>query len=229
MTIVGVLFSLALVGCASGPKFHDVQSAISQPQGDKGRIYFYRERSPVGAIIQPDIRVNNEIVGVSKPGGYFFIDRVPGKYEVTTSTEVTRAVDFRLAAGQTIYVKTEVSMGFLVGRISPLIVTSATALSELADMSYIGTPINKQVAKKPIPAGDINANTVTDKPKSGQIVFGSQSYELEKAAAKEGCISSRGAELLRDEGPVERYKIACDGGKTVYAYCEFRQCRLSQW
>lgn len=59
--------------------------------------------------------------------------------------------------------------------------------------------------------------------------YGTQSYTLEKIAAQQGCKSEQGAELLRDDGPIERYKITCQNGKTVYAYCEYRECRLSEW
>ncbi len=59
--------------------------------------------------------------------------------------------------------------------------------------------------------------------------FGEMSFVLERAAQQQGCNSMRGAELIRDNGAVERYKISCDDGKTAYAYCEYRQCRLTQW
>jgi hypothetical protein len=59
--------------------------------------------------------------------------------------------------------------------------------------------------------------------------FGEMSYVLERAAKAEGCTTQRGAELLRTDGAVERYKISCTVGNIAYAYCESRQCRLSSW
>ena len=43
-----------------------------------GRIFFYRSNSAGGAIAQPKIFLNEEVVGVSRPGGFFFVDRPPG-------------------------------------------------------------------------------------------------------------------------------------------------------
>ncbi len=47
-------------------------SSIPSLQIGRGRVYFLRSASMFGAAIQPDIRLNNEVVGESKPGGFFF-------------------------------------------------------------------------------------------------------------------------------------------------------------
>ena len=63
--------------------------------------------------------MNNEVVGRSVPGGFSYVDRPPGQYAVTTATEVENAVTFRLAAGETKYIKTAVTPGILVGHVTP--------------------------------------------------------------------------------------------------------------
>ncbi len=63
--------------------------------------------------------MNNEVVGRSVPGGFSYVDRPPGKYAVTTATEVENAVTFQLAAGETKYIKTSVTPGILVGHVTP--------------------------------------------------------------------------------------------------------------
>ncbi len=79
---------LALLGaCASGPKYNEVQSAIPTIPADQGRIYVYRSASMLGGAIQPSVMLNGEKVGDSKPGGFFFVDRAPGNFEVLTSSE----------------------------------------------------------------------------------------------------------------------------------------------
>jgi len=42
--------------------------------------------------------MNNEVVGRSVSGGFTFVDRPPGKYIVTTATEVENVVTFLSAS-----------------------------------------------------------------------------------------------------------------------------------
>ena len=219
--IGSILIALGfLAGCASGPKYSQVQESIPKLKANDSRIFFYREKSAFGAVAQPTIRVNEESVGRAKPGGFFFIDKAPGTYEISTRTEVKRTLELTLQPGQTQYVKTEPSLGFLVGRLTPVSVSVGQALAEMGELSYIGTPLSALKKTE-------NSSTVPTNNK-GSTKFGSQSYVLERLALEKGCKSERGAELIRDDGAIERYQINCDDGTTTYAYCEHRQCSLSQ-
>jgi starvation-inducible outer membrane lipoprotein len=60
-----------LAGCATGPKFAETSSSMPAVKAGDGRIFFYRSSSMMGAAIQPDVRLNGEVVGPSKPGGFF--------------------------------------------------------------------------------------------------------------------------------------------------------------
>ena len=91
-----------------------------------------------GAAIQPNIRLNDEIVGKSVPGGFFFVDRPPGDYEVRCATEVKRTMTFTLAAGEKRYVRTKVVFGVLAGRVYPILEDEDQALETLTKSSYIG-------------------------------------------------------------------------------------------
>lgn len=128
-----------LSGCASGPKFTEVKSSIPVVAADQGRVYFYRSNSLVGSAIQPDIFLNGDKVGSSVPGGFFFVDRVPGDYQVSTTTEVEKQVTFTLEKGQQRYIKTTISFGVIAGRVQPELVDPATAEQEIVESSYIGT------------------------------------------------------------------------------------------
>jgi len=128
-------FALALAaviagGCASGAKFSDSAPSLTPVSADTGRIFFYRPSS-FGAAVQPQVHLNGEVIGKSVAQGYFFVDRQPGDYKVETSTEVTRALSFVLAKGETRYVKLSVSMGFMVGHVYPELVDAEKALPEL--------------------------------------------------------------------------------------------------
>jgi hypothetical protein len=132
--------ALLLGGCAaSGPKHSEIRDAIAPVEPEMGRIFFYRD-SFAGFAIQPEIRLNGEVVGKSTPGGFFFVDRRPGKCVVSSATEVENSIEFSLAAGQNRYVRTYISLGVLVGRIQIHLVDPDQAATHLGDLSYTGDP-----------------------------------------------------------------------------------------
>lgn len=141
LALLAVIASLLMGGCASGgPKHAEIRQTLAQPDPGMGRIYFYRDSSPVGAAIQPDIRLNAQVVGSSKPGGFFFVDRSPGKYLVSLTTEVERTLELELTAGQVHYVRTYISMGILVGRPNAELIHPGQGEAALANLVYIGNP-----------------------------------------------------------------------------------------
>jgi hypothetical protein len=134
------LFAAALLvaGCASGPKYSELAAKMPPIASGEGRIYFYRESSMMGAAVQPDIRLNGAVVGTSKPGGYFYVDRPAGNYVAAASTETEKTASFRLDAGETKYLKSAPSFGLVVGRIVITIESPDKAKAELASLSNTG-------------------------------------------------------------------------------------------
>ena len=122
---------LTASGCASGTKFQDAKASIPELSSESGRFYFYRANSPVGAAIQPNIHLNDVVVGKAVPGGIFYLDKEPGNYQIRTSTEVKRTLSITLEPGQTRYVRFDVSMGFMVGHVSPVLVDAEKAQKEI--------------------------------------------------------------------------------------------------
>jgi len=135
-----VLTAALMTGCASGPKYAEVAKSIPTLQADQGRVYFFRSASMFGAAIQPDIRLNNEVVGTSQPGGFFYLDRPAGQYVAATSTETEKTLSFVLDAGETKYVRTSPSFGVIAGRMVPTLETPEAAQKELPELSYTGKP-----------------------------------------------------------------------------------------
>lgn len=130
-----------LSGCvAGGVKHAEMKSSMQALKPDEGRIYFYRRASIFGAALQSDISLNGVVVGTSKPGGFFFVERPPGAYEAHASTEVERKVTFNLDRGETKYVRTYVSMGVFVGRVNLELVNASEAEQELDSLGFTGTP-----------------------------------------------------------------------------------------
>lgn len=126
-----------LSGCASGPKFAEMSKTIPAVKAGEGRVYFFRSDSMMGAAIQPDIRLNNEVVGSSKPGGFFYVDRPAGSFSAAASTETEKTVSFTLDAGETKYIRTSPTFGVLVGRIVLQLEDPAKAQAEIEKLSYV--------------------------------------------------------------------------------------------
>ena len=137
MLVVLIVAAAALAGCAtSGPKFTEMTATTGAPAAPgSGRIYFYRT-AVLGAAVQPDVRLNGQVVGSAVPRGFFFVDRPAGNYEVTTSTEVERKLTFTLEPGQARYVRLNISMGFFVGHVYGELVDEAKGKAEIADTRY---------------------------------------------------------------------------------------------
>ena len=137
---LGLVLSAVLraTGCATGPKFAELDAKTPTLKPTEGRVYFYRSSSMVGAAVQPDIRLNGAVVGTSKPGGYFYVDRPAGSYVASTSTETEKTASFTLDAGETKYLKTAPSFGVLIGRVVVTIESPSSAKTELAALSYTG-------------------------------------------------------------------------------------------
>jgi hypothetical protein len=135
------LVSLFFIGCAStGPKYSELSLTVSSVAPENGRIYIYRT-AVMGAAVQPDVKLNGEVVGGAVPRGFFYVDRKPGAYEILTSTEVDRKLSLLLESGQTRFVRLNISMGFFVGHVYPELIDPDIAKTEIQDCHYTGTGI----------------------------------------------------------------------------------------
>ena len=128
---------LAIAGCASGPKFSEMQSSMPTLKAGEGRIYVYRD-STFGAAIVPSVYVNGQEVGRSMANSFFYVDRAPGEYKVSATTEVERSVSLALAAGESKYVKVSIGFGLFAGRPNFELANEAAARAALQSLSYSG-------------------------------------------------------------------------------------------
>ena len=138
MVMGGMAISFLMAGCASGVKHSEMAASIPTIKPGEGRIYFLRSASMFGAAIQPDLRLNSQVVGESKPGGFFFVDRPAGKYVASASTETEKTLSFVLDGGETKYVRSSPSIGLMVGRVVLELETPDKAKEELSSLSYTG-------------------------------------------------------------------------------------------
>lgn len=139
-----VAFALALLaGCATGVKHSDMAAGMPSLKTGEGRIYFYRASSMMGAAIQPQIRLDGVVVGQSKPGGFFYVDRPAGNYVPSATTEIEKTGYITLQAGETRYVRTSMAMGVFVGRLVFEQEEPGRARAELESLSFTGSATAK--------------------------------------------------------------------------------------
>lgn len=136
-SILVIMASLYLLGCATGPEFSEVAPSLDTVTPETGRIYVYRT-AIFGAAVQPEVRLNGEVVGKAVPDGFFYVDREPGNYKIETSTEVDRHLSFTLEKGQTRYVRLNISMGFFIGHVYPELVENEIGQKEIQQCNYTG-------------------------------------------------------------------------------------------
>lgn len=133
-----LLVGFLLAGCATPRSLDEPPLQLPPLKQGYGRVYFTRAGDLQGSAIQPEIRMNNEVVARSVPGGFSYVDRSPGKYTVSTATEVENAVTFQLAAGETKYIKTAATPGLFVGHITPTLEFPEQGQSDINRLRYVG-------------------------------------------------------------------------------------------
>jgi hypothetical protein len=138
--VVAICAVLPLGGAyASEPRYSDHHASEPAVSADAGRIYFYRESSFAGLLVEAAIKVDGVTVGQSSSGEYFYVDRPPGTYAISATTEKEEDLSVTLAAGQIVYVRTHPAMGLFIGHIIPEIVADDRGTSEINDCHYAGT------------------------------------------------------------------------------------------
>ncbi|NKC16271.1 MAG: DUF2846 domain-containing protein [Gammaproteobacteria bacterium] len=135
--VLVLMATIYLGGCATGPKFAEISPSLGAVAPDIGRIYVYRT-AVLGAALQPEVKLNGEVVGKAVPNGFFYVDQEPGNYKIATSTEVDRHLSLALEKGQTRYVRLNISMGFFVGHVYPELVENEDGEKEIQQCSYTG-------------------------------------------------------------------------------------------
>lgn len=132
LAAVGAVIS----GCASGPKYSDMASTIPALKPGEGRVYFLRSQVMFAGAVQPEILLNGKVVGVSRPGGFFFVDRPAGNYTAAVQTETEKTVSFVLQPGETKYVRSSPHVGLVVHRIFLELESPDKARAELPSLSF---------------------------------------------------------------------------------------------
>jgi hypothetical protein len=127
------LAALVLQACATVKSLTGSEEHALPPIAEgKGRIVFYRTNFALETQV-PAVLLNGERVGKPLHRGMFFKDVAPGSYAVTT-TIASDIVNFRVNAGQRVYVKLNPGWGF---RIAPLLVEPSVGEAESSGMTVV--------------------------------------------------------------------------------------------
>jgi hypothetical protein len=132
-----ILAAFLITACATGPKFSEYSATVKPVAPGYGRIWIYRPSKMAGAAVQPHVFLNGEKVGKAQPGCYFYVDRLPGSYEVKCTTEWSDIGKLTLAAGDEKYVRLGLMVGVVVGHVIPKEVSKEAGLREIAHCKLI--------------------------------------------------------------------------------------------
>ena len=97
---------LTAVGCAQLPSTNSV--TIPPIPTGAARVWFYRDYEPHESLARPYVRLNEQIAGISEPGGAFYRDVAPIRYHITVDSDgrdFNQVADAKLAAGQEVFAK----------------------------------------------------------------------------------------------------------------------------
>ena len=127
------LVALVLHGCATVKSLTGSDEHALPPIAEgKGRIVFYRTNFAIETQV-PAVVLNGERIGKPLHRGLFFKDVAPGSYAVTT-TIASDIVNFRVRAGERVYIKLNPGWGF---RIAPLLVEPPVGEAESSGMAVV--------------------------------------------------------------------------------------------
>ena len=135
--LISVVILLCTAGCASGPTYEEYSSTIEPPLPLDGRIYIYRTNA-FGAAVQPTVMVNGENVGKANLKSFLYIDRLAGKYDISTSIKAERSLSLILQEGEVKYVRIDVKLGVFGGHIELVLVDKTVGEQELKSLNYTG-------------------------------------------------------------------------------------------
>jgi hypothetical protein len=90
-------------------------SAIGAPPAGKGQIVFFRDKKFVGSMISYMVREGTTELGKISNGSYFVVAVDPGTHIYTVHSEAKDNLTLEVEAGETYYVSSGITMGFMAG------------------------------------------------------------------------------------------------------------------
>jgi hypothetical protein len=137
MSLLGIALLLLLGACTRDMNYVEMKALMPAVAADKGRIYFYRQSALLGNLVTPAIDLNDESVGVSNPGAFFYVDRAPGDYQAVCGQGPQNTARFSLAAGGEVYVQTNLEPGgIVVSHMQVQVAAADAAIPRMRNLRY---------------------------------------------------------------------------------------------
>ena len=142
--ILAIFNTLGITGCATvGPTYSTMKKDIASLSNEKGRIVFYRPSGIYGYAVRPEIFLDGELVGVSKPGTIFHVDVDSGKHQVTIPVVLypgETKFEVEISKNETLYIKNSMGGSAIIGRTNIEIVSPEKALTEIDELEFLADP-----------------------------------------------------------------------------------------
>lgn len=138
---IAAVVTLALLGgcmTPAGPTYLQTGASLPPLKAGEGRIVFYTPPARFGQDVQPELKLNGALVGFAIPGGYFFVDRPPGRYEATGRSAKDGRLELPLGAGETRYVRAFGPSAFSVNAVHLLLVPATEGQADMSGLVYSG-------------------------------------------------------------------------------------------
>ena len=125
-----------LGGCATGQLYQEVNIPSVSP--DEGRLYFYRKiAAGFGSGIRPPININGLTVGRAISGGFFYVDRPEGFYQISVKSDLKeRNVSIDLKNGEEHYINLQTKVGLMTYRVIPVLVDPEKGKRDIQDCKF---------------------------------------------------------------------------------------------
>ena len=133
--VVVLLSSLTMTQAAEYYTKHKGDKRRAEPKEEMALVYIFRPASMGGAIKTWSF-ADQQLIGVSKPRGYYFDYVSPGKRIVWAKAENTSPLEVELEAGKTYYFKTALRMGWGKARVEMLQIDEAEAETYFEKCSF---------------------------------------------------------------------------------------------
>lgn len=132
--VVTLLSACASVPMAPLEKSYELKQ-FKAPAQDQSGIYVYRPNTIVGAALKKNIYIDNQLIGESAKGTFFYKAVAPGKHTVSTESEFSENhLPLTTEGGQNYFVRQYIKMGVFVGGAGLELVDEAIAKAEMADV-----------------------------------------------------------------------------------------------
>ena len=109
---------LMLVGCASvpmAPADQDAKAKQFTTVSNKSNLYIYRNEN-FGRAIPMTVSINGKVLGQTAAQTYFWLQLVPGQYNLESHTENVSTLNLTAEPGKDYFVWQEVKMGLWAAR-----------------------------------------------------------------------------------------------------------------